>query len=547
MAFMKIGTHYDKALREWVEEFEAEYLTDVQALPKANPGSTCRVLETGDTLILAYNGVWGGPEQPFGYETTTVKEVLPECQPEYVASEGVFVLMGESDIAVGEKYIVNWNEVDYECVAVSAPTNSIALGNMSAMGGDNTGEPFLIAHNIDASAWSFIDMTGSTTLTISIRQEVTEVKKISGKYVEGMGYVEKSVKEVLAEQELQSSTQNGDTGVYGYTIDCDLEAGKEYIVVCDGTEYKATSFVFEQGGQSAVALGNLGLSGFGDDTGEPFCFTYINGYGLMCGSTIGPTLTISIRKVSETIHPIDKKFLPSGGGGVTSWNDLEDKPFGAEKADAVKEGLVLTFAETESYFPDVLTVEVGKTYVVNWNGTEYVCTATSTDLGDGVTAATLGNGDTKPFALMFFSAETAAAMGVGGAGVSADGSAEATVSIYNAVVNKLDPAYAPRLLVNVTINPNTESGPSAEPIYTSDKNINEIITAISAGYLVECRAKIVGYESEMVFYLVEWSASLVSASFSRVNYDTIQMLEFGYAEGGGAHDYTHISYSSKKL
>ena len=73
MSFKKIGTHYDKALREWVEEFEAEYLTDVQALPKANPGSTCRVMETGDTLILAYNGVWGGPEQPFGYETTTVK------------------------------------------------------------------------------------------------------------------------------------------------------------------------------------------------------------------------------------------------------------------------------------------------------------------------------------------------------------------------------------------------------------------------------------------------------------------------------------------
>ena len=60
MSFKKIGTHYDKALREWVEEFEAEYLTDVQALPKANPGSTCRVLETNRTVKMADNGVWGG-------------------------------------------------------------------------------------------------------------------------------------------------------------------------------------------------------------------------------------------------------------------------------------------------------------------------------------------------------------------------------------------------------------------------------------------------------------------------------------------------------
>ena len=37
---------------------------------------------------------------------------------------------------------------------------------------------------------------GSTTLTVSIRQEVTTVTKLSGKYVEGMGYTETVTKEV---------------------------------------------------------------------------------------------------------------------------------------------------------------------------------------------------------------------------------------------------------------------------------------------------------------------------------------------------------------
>lgn len=310
MSFKKTGSHYDKNLKEWLEHFEAEYESDVSALPEANPGSTCLVKETGKTVVMANNGVWGGGAGglPIG-ETTTVKEVLAECQPEFVEGEGVFVLMGESDIAVGEKYTVNWNGADYECVAVSAPNNSIALGNMSAMGGDNTGEPFLIAYNIDASAWSFIDMTGSTTLTISIRQEVTEVKKISGKYVEGMGY-DNSI--VIYNKEKSDGDVTDSSGVFVKISDTVIPfdmLDKVVMLFSDGME--VTPYWIEKNSEiafseSVVVVYAAGAS-FDFDKFGKFTFPETGAYAV----PITEGMLNAIKFTAEDIHPIDPKFLQS--------------------------------------------------------------------------------------------------------------------------------------------------------------------------------------------------------------------------------------------
>lgn len=60
MSFKKTGSHYDKNLKEWLEHFEADCNTDMQALPQCNPGSTCYIKETGKTVTVADNGVWDG-------------------------------------------------------------------------------------------------------------------------------------------------------------------------------------------------------------------------------------------------------------------------------------------------------------------------------------------------------------------------------------------------------------------------------------------------------------------------------------------------------
>lgn len=165
-----------------------------------------------EKFLKQYGGGSGGvtswndlTDKPFG-EVTTVKEVLAECQPEYVPEieeglSGFVVYATRPDtVVLGETYIVNYNGVDYPCVAtgkatrkVVDPANSVViLGNLGAVtGGTDTGEPFAISWGV--SQMLIVPLDGSTTLTISIRQEVTEVKKISGKYVEGMGYEEDGV------------------------------------------------------------------------------------------------------------------------------------------------------------------------------------------------------------------------------------------------------------------------------------------------------------------------------------------------------------------
>jgi hypothetical protein len=71
--------------------------------------------------------------------------------------------------------------------------------------------------------------------------------------------------------------------------------------------------------------------------------------------------------------------LPSGGsggtgGGVTSWNDLEDKPFGEVNVSTGELTYDLSVEIAETLIPN-LELEEGVEYIVNWNGVEYKRTA----------------------------------------------------------------------------------------------------------------------------------------------------------------------------
>lgn len=86
-----------------------------------------------------------------------------------------------------------------------------------------------------------------------------------------------------------------------------------------------------------------------------------------------------------------------GGGGVSSWNDLTDKPFGEETEGIVTvlDRTFLTFNKDNQYIATIDPVEliVGKSYEVIWNGIPYICEAIEADLssmGYGVVPA-IGN------------------------------------------------------------------------------------------------------------------------------------------------------------
>lgn len=167
---------------------------------------------------------------------------------------------------------------------------------------------------------------------------------------------------------------------------------------------------------------------------------------------------VAIKKLGGKVtQPIDPEFLPPGygGGGVSSWNDIPDRPFYSE------EGEVAILPETTVEFdPDsgegaianVVPVVVGNTYKVYWNGTAYPCIAGSFDM-DGVPLATVGNlgaltgegGTDEPFVFLALPPDIAAQMGAGGSFMALDGSTSATVSIteQGEIVHGMEGKYLP--------------------------------------------------------------------------------------------------------
>lgn len=144
-----------------------------------------------------------------------------------------------------------------------------------------------------------------------------------------------------------------------------------------------------------------------------------------------------------------------GGGGVSSWNDLTDKPFYSEEGEAaILPETAVEFSEGgEGGIADSVSLVVGEVYTVKWNGAEYICTATNFDM-EGMQCVALGNiavmsgGDStgEPFVILVLPAEVAAEMGLGTYFVAVDGSTSAAVSItgQGEIVHGIEGKYLPK-------------------------------------------------------------------------------------------------------
>ena len=89
-----------------------------------------------------------------------------------------------------------------------------------------------------------------------------------------------------------------------------IDNAKTVTVNFDGVDY-TSKFLRDEGSGFAMG-GNLALAGMGEDTGEPFFFlgTEDDPYNLTVLGIAAGTYTISIYDKTETIKPIDPKYLP---------------------------------------------------------------------------------------------------------------------------------------------------------------------------------------------------------------------------------------------
>lgn len=216
----------------------------------------------GGSGVTSWNDL---TDKPF-YKTTTVKEILPKTTVEHIYDEentaDVFVIPGEPGsiyIAVGAYCIVNYNGVEYKATAHDFD-GLIGLVNDGGNLDTYEGVVFMITAitaeavgEMPGSAVLIEAFDGSTPETLAIRGEVTEVKKISGKYVEGMGWSEKSVSGKVVVEETAYRVNNSafgslvnpeplENGSYAsMPTEFSFESGKTYRITVDGVPYIGTA------------------------------------------------------------------------------------------------------------------------------------------------------------------------------------------------------------------------------------------------------------------------------------------------------------------
>lgn len=100
-------------------------------------------------------------------------------------------------------------------------------------------------------------------------------------------------------------TNNGSAFISEWPESFDLVEGQEYSVSWDGTDYVCRGIVIS----GFPVLGNTGMAGFGDDTGEPFMFM-LNGKWMVASTENATEHTIGISAYNNQIVKIDAKFLP---------------------------------------------------------------------------------------------------------------------------------------------------------------------------------------------------------------------------------------------
>ena len=96
----------------------------------------------------------------------------------------------------------------------------------------------------------------------------------------------------------------------------EIVVGKTYTVNWDGIEYVCIGVALPK---NVYIIGNLSITGEGDDTGEPFLYTYESDRSRGRFNTLDTSAshTISVKTTEEIVTPIADEFLPASTKNTT--------------------------------------------------------------------------------------------------------------------------------------------------------------------------------------------------------------------------------------
>lgn len=400
-------------------------------------------------------------------------DLLPETT--LAGSGGQFPINTPFELIEGETYNINWNGTIYlNRIAKSASmgdVEGIAVGNFIGVGGEDTGEEFLIGNLLPNYVETVgfyglaLSYEGLSEATVSIEGKIKEINKLPNECLD-LEWIP-TIKEtpIFKEKEI---TVNSGAYIESFSHNNTIQAGMELCAIINGTKYICDVIADKDGTDDILIVAPRGY-----DNNPPFAFVF-SAYDFSMQAQEDGTYIISIY-IAET-NKLPEKFLPD-------CLPYEEKIF----IDILPETQISGVHSGSLPITTPFTLVDGEEYVVTWNGVDYTLTAESRT-ANGFTGVVIGNlqsaggEDTgEPFIVIAFSPESAEEVGFAGAAASYEDLTSAIVSIKGKSL-VASTTYVDEVIEDKKLIP-SPSNPTAGDILTY--NGTEWVTITKADLIAE--------------------------------------------------------------
>lgn len=197
-------------------------------------------------------------DRPF-YEDENIK-ILPET--EMVFDTDGFVASASIDFKENETYTVSYNGVEYTTTTSLQSYGGImgvAFGNLAVLGGNDTGEPFLLGYLDSMSMMLLIPLDSPSEVRISITKPF-DIKKLDNKFL-NLDWLPVKTEVLIAKEKIVTFHATDDiTDTYGGFPDLNetmVQEGQTIIVYFDGIRYELTAMHISEMGFVALHESHL--------------------------------------------------------------------------------------------------------------------------------------------------------------------------------------------------------------------------------------------------------------------------------------------------